>query len=537
MTEPFNELTDAEIHRVDLVDQPANGVPFLIAKSAGLVDPVQVRDLVEKAEDVEKATISTADMNDKPDSDFAYIEAGGHKVDGKTEPRSLRHFYIGDASHVRDALARASQSPFGDKAMPKIKAAAKKFGIDVSKATNNDAANADAAAAVLGDNEPLPDADEVMASAQQSADGSGVPANADGDPDDPESPAWEAVDAARARQALELTVALRRLVCLAQEREQQETAVDADDDDSQNIMQLGDALCAIDCVIGILAPFAICEQAEADGRQADRDALLKGMVRKAGRVLSGQNEQGIRQAAALLEKVLATLPAPVDEKGEPMQVEKAKGDPQVAVYTSDGKLVGVVDQADISPVASAPAADDNDKPAEPAAEPAAEPEPGAEPAPEPSADADDAQTIPGTDTVQAPAEQAEPDAKTDDDADVAKTVAELVKAALQDRDDQLAAQIDVLKAQLEAYGAAPAPGGPRLNGATGTPGLARRDETPEDEATQLRKAAEQESDPKRRESLSYAAALAGVRKAQEGRARHIGDAPVNAQAVLARFTR
>src|ERR1700690_4344667 len=76
------------------------------------------------------AEMSSADINDLNDSDFAYIEPGGTVVDGKTEPRSLRHFPIHDAAHVRNALARASQSPFGAKAMPKIKAAAKKFGID-----------------------------------------------------------------------------------------------------------------------------------------------------------------------------------------------------------------------------------------------------------------------------------------------------------------------------------------------------------------------------------------------------------------------
>lgn len=78
--------------------------------------------------------MSTADINDLPDSDFAYIEPGGEKdAAGKTTPRSLRHFPIHDADHVRNALARAPQSPFGDKAMPKILAAAKKFGVDAGK--------------------------------------------------------------------------------------------------------------------------------------------------------------------------------------------------------------------------------------------------------------------------------------------------------------------------------------------------------------------------------------------------------------------
>ena len=78
------------------------------------------------------AVIPTADQNNLPDSDFAYVEPGGTKdASGKTVPRSLRHFCIVDAAHVRNALARASQSPFGEKAMPKIRAAAEKFGIDM----------------------------------------------------------------------------------------------------------------------------------------------------------------------------------------------------------------------------------------------------------------------------------------------------------------------------------------------------------------------------------------------------------------------
>jgi phage head maturation protease len=80
------------------------------------------------------AELSSAAINNLPDSDFAYIEAGGSKdSEGKTIPRSLRHFPIHDAAHVRNALARASQSPFGEKAMPKIKAAAAKFNIEVGE--------------------------------------------------------------------------------------------------------------------------------------------------------------------------------------------------------------------------------------------------------------------------------------------------------------------------------------------------------------------------------------------------------------------
>jgi hypothetical protein len=82
--------------------------------------------------DLTKKDLSTAELNDLPDSAFAYIEPGGKKdSSGKTTPRSKRHFAVHDAAHTRNALSRAPQSPFGPKAMGKIKSAAKKFGIKV----------------------------------------------------------------------------------------------------------------------------------------------------------------------------------------------------------------------------------------------------------------------------------------------------------------------------------------------------------------------------------------------------------------------
>jgi HK97 family phage prohead protease len=80
-----------------------------------------------------KAAMTSASINDLPDSAFAYIEPGGTKdAEGKTTPRSLRHFPVHDEAHARNALARAPQSPFGKQAMPKILAACRKFGIKVS---------------------------------------------------------------------------------------------------------------------------------------------------------------------------------------------------------------------------------------------------------------------------------------------------------------------------------------------------------------------------------------------------------------------
>jgi hypothetical protein len=109
------------------------------AVSAGNIEPVM--------QSAAKAAESTKTQNDLPDSAFAYIEPGGDKdSDGKTTPRSLRHFPVHDKPHAENALARLSSSPFGDKAKAKVHAAAKKFGIDTD--TSKSAGVAEGATAV-----------------------------------------------------------------------------------------------------------------------------------------------------------------------------------------------------------------------------------------------------------------------------------------------------------------------------------------------------------------------------------------------------
>jgi hypothetical protein len=64
-----------------------------------------------------KAVWTAAYINDLPDSAFLYVESGGSKdSEGKTTPRSLRHFPYKDAAgavdlpHLRNALSRIPQS-------------------------------------------------------------------------------------------------------------------------------------------------------------------------------------------------------------------------------------------------------------------------------------------------------------------------------------------------------------------------------------------------------------------------------------------
>lgn len=351
----LSELYDADIPRVDLVGKGANGIPrFLIAKqdgdARGLVPPDLIRELIGKqadpdpqeqvtmtgspaaiakliheagkkaADEITKAPMSTADQNDLPDSAFAYIEPGGKKDEsGKTTPRSLRHFPVNDAAHVRDALSRAPQSPFGDKAMPKIRAAAKKFSIDVSK-------EAGMAAAVTKDmNDIGPDLDDGVDGLDPTVPLAAPEEMAPGDPTDPGSPAWESIDAATAQKWTAIAVRLKNALDIMSDREMIEAASGADPDDADSAWDLQDAMCAVDYVIDTLAGFAVGEQAEADLATEAMDSIGKAMstfdatpldaieglaaVKKSGRVLSTANEQSIRNAAAELQKVLASLPA------------------------------------------------------------------------------------------------------------------------------------------------------------------------------------------------------------------------------------
>ena len=253
----FTQLVDPDISRMDQVEKTANGTPWLIAKAAApdgtaaLFDPEYVRDLVAKADGepqaaaesvtvtgspgaiarlmkdaadragvraVAKADLSTADINDLPDSAFAYIEPGGEKDEsGKTAPRSKRHFPVHDEAHVRNALSRAPQSPFGDKAMPKIRAAAKHFGVQVAKA--------------------------------------------DGD-SDPGSPAWEGQDADTADGIVQAILALRPRLQAFAAREGAEVAAG----EMGDLCDVFDLQAARDCLMQaakLVGGVAVAEHAES----------------------------------------------------------------------------------------------------------------------------------------------------------------------------------------------------------------------------------------------------------------------------------
>lgn len=104
--------------------------------------------------DVAKAVWSPSYISSLPDSAFAYIEPGGHKEDGRTVPRSLRHLPYKSAQgdidlpHLRNALARLPQTDLSDaakaQARKKLEAAAKQAKIGEYR----EAEHADGAGAV-----------------------------------------------------------------------------------------------------------------------------------------------------------------------------------------------------------------------------------------------------------------------------------------------------------------------------------------------------------------------------------------------------
>lgn len=559
----FTELRDAEIDRVDLVGKAANGTRFLIAKAAQdghltapLVPAGMVRELLAKAESdpawvagsLAKADASTETINDHPDSDFAYIEPGGSKDDtGKTTPRSLRHFPIYDAAHIRNALARAPQSPFGDKAMPAIRAAAKRFGIDTEVTKTMPDTDTAPAGDVTKDAPPV-EVDEIMPAAPGGSTAESLPG----------SPDWEQLDGDTAMNAVAVLGRVKSVLCWLSDREATEAVTgDGDADADGNSWDLDSMACSVDYIISCLAGFAAGEHLEA-GMADELEAVGKAVaavaaplaalegfvpVAKAGRTLSAANETKIRTAVDSLTEVLNSLPAapaaddgaavtketavpeqtapeapavePVDvlakalaalprldaaqtaatllAGGRVQEVAKAKGDPQMAVFSADGKLVGVIDPADLNPIAAteAPSEGDTEGSGDDTAEPAAEAPADDTAAPaEPTDDA--SRVVPGTSTVQAPP-QAPDDTQT---PAVAKTAAD--PAALEERVAALTKQVEnlveangELKEQVRKFGLQPDDRrSPVLNGATGA-GTATRDGSGDGNLADLRKAVDE----------------------------------------------
>lgn len=418
----FTELVDADVPRVDLVGQAANGVSgFLLMKqdeAAGLLDPGFVRELIGKSQP-EPRPQETVTMTGSPAAIFKLIHeaavakakydaddlkrmaANGQAMDDESYPiadkedlgRAVRAVGRGGTSHdaIRRHIITRAKSLGASSEIPDNWNADGSLKGDVAKEIDMDDDALDPMTALAEPDNDMPGMDT-----------------------DPGSPAWEAIDAATAFKWTSILARARAAIDLLAEREMLEAA-SADPDDAENAFDLQDACCAIDYAISVLAPFAVAEQAEADccdDMQTVGKALASfdsagldtiealSQVAKAGRVLSAANEAAIRTAAEHLQTVLTSLPAaPVEKEGgrtvaktaneepdmptsipsedvtaasgqepamgsqepTPKPVEKADDakNEVVVVYDQKGRLVGIVDPGDITPVANAEAEPDD----------------------------------------------------------------------------------------------------------------------------------------------------------------------------------
>lgn len=385
------ELVELDVEKVSGVEAPASGTTFLVLKASADGDDTQecstckgkgtilegnrkcpdckgsgqvAKEILEgdrhgeitgEHRELAKAKLSSAELNDLPDSAFAHIEPGGTKdSEGKTTPRSKRHFAIHDKAHADNAAARIAQgAEFGDKALPKVKAAQAKFGEDnASKGQVQDALQGTATPERAGYDPSTGQsslAGPVTAGAQQlpeprSAGGGAstytMPAEDKQDltktagphvalavsslvdaveklaeirelsaratkagmtltppsPDESEQPGnmpWESYDSATLAQVAHTLASCDAAISAIIERERAE-ADQVDPDDYENAWDLQDAQSAMDCALGIVARLSFTEAAEADN--AD--------VAKAGRRLSGKTESVLRAARDHLTSVI-----------------------------------------------------------------------------------------------------------------------------------------------------------------------------------------------------------------------------------------
>lgn len=556
--EEWGELTSAQFNRVDLVHKGANGFRgFLVAKedAAGLMDPAYVRDLIAKADPEPEPEAGNVTMTGSPGAIAAFIHkaaqdraAGVAKAKNDTADRKHKaatgaampdgSYPIADVGDLHKAIRAVGRGGSSHNAIRKhIISRARSLGAssEIPDNWNSDGSlkgdsvskSDGVAKADIG-----PDLDDGVDGMDPTVPLAAPEDDAPGDPTDPGSPAWEAIDAATASKWCSILSRARVAIDLLSEREMLEAA-SADPDDAGNACDLQDVCCAIDYAISVLAPFAVAEQSEADCGEADLMAAIGkaaagveeplglieplAAVAKAGRVLSASNEARIREAAASLNAVLQTLPqapvagdpvtkeeaamtaaqtqdqaapessepvtkagdAPVpSEPQEPAEVAKADGEDgkpkAVAVYDAKGNLVGIVDPGDITPVEGADAPASN------------------EPEPEAKAAEAEATADPGDMTPQPPADAGTPaddvakeDVNDQDEREVLKSiVSEAVSALLDSRTpaEDIAKQADVaglleevrvLKERLATVEATPAAPKVFTNGAVPPPGALR----------------------------------------------------------------
>ena len=117
----LKECSPAEVR--NYLNEAGNVAKFFKRTDGSAAAPARDQEGLPPMDAEDRKTLTSKERNELSPSDFAYIDPDGNG-----------HFPIHDASHVRNALARIAQgAQYGKEALPKVKAAAKKFGIDADE--------------------------------------------------------------------------------------------------------------------------------------------------------------------------------------------------------------------------------------------------------------------------------------------------------------------------------------------------------------------------------------------------------------------
>lgn len=159
----ITELLEIDLFEVSIVPAPANADTRVLSVKSLVADEVFAEHELEAAVSGDlKAVWTTAYVNALPDSAFLFIEDGGEKdAEGKTTPRTLRHFPYMDAGgnvdlpHLRNALSRIPQAQFLSQAQKDRLAEEARRVLDNQKSAVEDAKDKDREAGKSRAQDPL----------------------------------------------------------------------------------------------------------------------------------------------------------------------------------------------------------------------------------------------------------------------------------------------------------------------------------------------------------------------------------------------
>ena len=344
----WTEAYDAEAPRADMVKKASNGTPWLLMKSAqnaaagGMFSADAVADLVKAGDAVDQALVKAdyeALVKAKYNADDLHRMAGnGHAMPDESYP-------IEDAEDVHNAVHAVGRGENNSHA------AIRRHVIARAKA--------------LGESAQIPDTWAADGSLKQPV------AKADsGDATTPGSPAWEAVDAAQAQQAVTQLQSLRALVQQLAQREGAEFAA-GDMDDFGDVIDLQCVDDALRCALKTLAGFLAVEldaagdhasaMAKAAAAAKSGDAVHDTITKLAGACgcpvctgfIAGVKQQGAQQEASQPPEDANDGPADTQQAPQPAAPKPMPAASPAAVSTPENTMTKAATDTDTQPTAGA----------------------------------------------------------------------------------------------------------------------------------------------------------------------------------------